>query len=479
MKTQQEKHVLVGAMIKGQSNMTANAELWREFDTNKVFNKRIHRGGIGLVPHGKTFGWNFTQLNNNVQRIRKRAGYVASDPNFHIVTNVNTYQTPGYEEIPQSGTGEGLTAFGSGWSLPYNLFPLENQVKYEENHESVLDKWKDLPQDPKAKDKISSPKLGREKAKHVLRTLTKKYVSENKNFVIPHRGLRNEVIKKIKNLGIISKIRESVGGDYVSIINLDDDMQIKNPGTIKSILEGNSKRADLDVSIRKKNKQGIAFSSPGYIYNMEANLLEYTASVLSHIGGRVINEAYPAEPGLTLTYHKSIEDDIWANFLESYPWGEESTDLNKLPSYGRKQRAARVESKEGRAFAAKFSRYMVKHRDGLKSKKAQYKIPIRSNQYFPVDMSGLAKAQILGDNPPQSVVGLSQEEVLEMVVRYIKNNKYHPLNSQSKRAKQFMKKELPIIASEIYKLIKVNGTSINHKQERIRTYLQEKYTDLQ
>ncbi|MBQ4812901.1 hypothetical protein J8M20_16190 [Pseudoalteromonas luteoviolacea] len=473
METEQKKHVLIGAMIKGQDNPAFNKDVgkWKDVPTDKVFNKSLHRGGINYVPPAGHFKWDVDGLNHNVSRIRGMAGFSEDDPNFHIIANVNTYQTPGFGDIPASSEQKHMTTFGSGWALPYKLNPYSDAENYEEDHLKVLTHWQKYPLDPEEKMN-SNNSMGPDNAKHVLRYLTKKYWSENKNFVIPHRGLRNETIKHIGSLKIIDKAADGEY-DYLSIIHLDDDMQIKDPSIVKKILEENEVRADSEVSKTKKEPHGIAFSTPGYIYNMESNLLEYTASILSHIGGRITEDAYPSEPGLTFTYRKDAEENVWREFLTQNPWGVENDNLQELPSYGKKQQAARVESKEGRAFAAMFSSYMITQRKGLKNA-AKYKVPIRNSGFFSVDMSSLAKTEILGKNDDIDLKSLDLNAVQDLIHTYIKRNKYHPLNSSSRSAQSFIKYVLPKVAEFVKSVIEDTEVPESNKADKILHALEEK-----
>ncbi len=452
-----QRHVLVGAMIKGQDNpQGVDAGEWKNYDYEKVFDKSTHRGDLSEAETGGTFDWNVGALKSNVKSIRNESGFKDENPNFVVVANVNTYKTPGIEDIPASAQQNHLIAFGNGWSLKYNLKPFAKKPVYSDNYNAVLNAWKDLPADPGEKNSEDFDTLGEDGAKQVLRYLTKRYWGANKNFVIPHRGLRNNVLKKINELGLVGELQGELKekeDSSVSILHLDDDLKVGDPGMIKNMMEAGENKSRETVGKQNSKKRGIAFSAPGYIYEMEDNLLEYAANVLSHIAGRVVKGSYPSEPGLMVTYDNRHKKSVWKDFLLKSPWGEENPDLNELKSYGHKQNKARVESKEGRAFASQYANYLIKKRDAPQSGAAKYKTPIRGKEFVSVKMSSVAKEEIVGKGNPKNIEKLSQSEVLGWITKYIKRNRYHPAGGTSKDAIAFQKKVLPLAAKFVTETI--------------------------
>ena len=477
-----QRHALLGAMIKGEDNPAELGDSsWDDLELDKVFDSSIHRGDLNNARTGQPFNWNENDLLNKVKKIRTDSGFEEDDPNFIVVANVNTYKTPGYESIPSSQTdNKHLYAFGSGWKLSYNIAPEPDKPDdYSSNYTEVLNAWTDLPKyrDQMVDEDDVPEKLGEKKAKDTLRKLTKEYWSANKNFVIPHRGLRNMALEEIHNLGLVNKLQQRKIGndDFVSIITLDDDLQIKDKGLIKRMMEAGSADSQKEIGrTNRRTKKGVAFSSPGYIYNKEDNLLEYTASILSHIGGRTVRLSYPSEPGLTFTYDRSIEDSVWEDFLLNSPWGIEHPDLNQLVAYGTKQQKARVESKEGRAFAYNFALYLSNKRGALRKSTATNKIPLRDKGYFSVDMSKIAREEIL-KNTPGNLSDLSKEEVGEWILHYIKKNRYHTLGGNAESPTNFKKNVLPRIADFVFQTIH-SGSSESEKETIILQAL-ENYGD--
>lgn len=469
-----QRHVLVGAMIKGQDN-PANIvpEAWTGFDHDKVFDPSSHRGDLSEAETGETFNWDTGDLNSRVENIRNDAGFEEDDPNFVVVANVNTYKTPGFATIPANHAEGHLYAFGNGWTLQYNLSPKEKKPNYSSDYNQVLSTWQHLPTDPNAKLSEQNPALGIQKASHVLRYLTKKYWQANKNFVIPHRGLRNNVLSKIASKNIVSNMQQQLSekdDSFVSILHLDDDLKMGDKSLVANMMKQGEQKAGEYEGKQNPVKRGVAFSAPGYIYEMENNLLEYTASVLSHIAGRVVKDSYPSEPGLMVTYNNLEKESVWSKFLLNAPWGEENPNLKKLKSYGRKQSRARVESKEGRAFASQYASYLASI-GAPESGAAKYKIPIRGKEYVSVSMSSLVKSEIVDKGNPKDINTMSETDILNWIETYIKRNRYHPAGGTSKSAKNFKEFVLPKVA-KLVKNILDQEKSVEAKKALIRNSLE-------
>lgn len=473
-----QRHVLIGSMIKGQDNPAQiDPGSWANFPVANVFDSGTHRGNMENARSGSRFSWDGTRdvLATNIASIRNATGYGGDNPNFPVVVNANTYKTPGFDSIPQDYQVGAMHAFGSGWSLSYNLTPFAQTANYSNDYAAVLDAWEHFPLVPFANQHQQQPALGRDRASHVLRHLSKRYWLANKNFVIPHRGLRNLALDYIHDSDLVEAIQRQVGetdgeGRFVSIIHLDDDMQVEDGGVISNILSTAEPRTQDRTGKRLGSpKKGVVFSAPGYIYKQENNLLEYTASILSHIAGRVVKGSYPSEPGLTVTYDYGIHDDVWRNFLLKSPWGVENANLQALPSYGNKQNKARVESKEGRAFSYQYAEYLTQYRDAPQSTKVANKVPIRSANYFSVSMSGVARDEIIKEQLDVSNLNILQ--VQELILTYIRRNKYHPAGGSSKEAKSFIANVLPHVAAFVHSVL-AEQLDATAKQQKILATLE-------
>jgi hypothetical protein len=228
--------------------------------------------------------------------------------------------SPGYETRPKEYIDEkrGVYAISTVWGFQY-INPKDNSQT--NNYTEVLKEWKEKTDwssgSRQSRQKKTRIILG-EKAKDLLRSHAKKRVSTGRNDAIPHRGLRNHFFENQNFMNKLKEIEQKV--TYMHIVALDSDAKFENITPLQEI---------KDFAESSLHEKGLHIQATDYIYE-RLNIYDWYAGVLDKVGRYKLErhqkfpfDAYPAEPGLTISYASAKGQEIRENFLKDKPFGPE------------------------------------------------------------------------------------------------------------------------------------------------------------
>lgn len=211
--------------------------------------------------------------------------------------------------------GKAVFAFGSVWGMNY-LTPAKTPAEYP----AVLSDW-ERAQDMNKSTRKKEVELGMA-AKSLLRDHAKDIVSASRNDAIPHRGLRNLIVSDPEFLELLGRIEKEA--DFVHIVTLDSDVDLGGGEIFKEMGE----LAERHLTSEKGSpRSGIHITATDYVYARD-NLFEWFAGALDKVGRKKLeakgHDAYPGEPGLTISYASSFGDKA-REFIGSGPFGPEDS----------------------------------------------------------------------------------------------------------------------------------------------------------
>ncbi len=307
---QLQSHGLVGTMIHHAppaQDLPAIDQVNRQFYT--VLSSR--RGEIQKNSTDE-YEWDFATLASKLARMRKKTGLKPGL--FPIIINANRMVSPGDERSPRPYMDEAkaVFAFGSVWGMNF-LTPEKSAGDYE----SVLEAWEKVPNENAPRHAKKAP-LGTA-AKSLLRDHAKGLVAASRNDAIPHRGLRNLIVSDPEFIESLEKIEQEA--DFVHIVTLDSDVDLGGGEIFKEI----GMLAEEHLTGKDHPKDGIHITATDYVYARD-NVFEWFAGALDKAGRKKLEEngvdAYPAEPGLTISYASEFGDTA-RDFIRSEPFGPE------------------------------------------------------------------------------------------------------------------------------------------------------------
>jgi len=315
---QRKDHTLVGTMLHHAPQALGDTTI---DDVNKnYYNSQAvldSRRGALREPNEGTFDWDFQGLAAKIVTMRQGTGLPPGQ--FPVVVNANWMVSPGHEEKPieYMDKPKGVYAVSSVWGFNYK----DADGGVGSDYPEVLESWKkarDQSQEDRAKrGSTSGGKPLGEEAQKLLRTHAADTVEKSRNDTIPHRGLRNYFFTEEGYLGeILDSLEE--GADYMHIVTLDSDAKFQDASVLQEIA----------TSAEKGMKDGVQITATDYVYD-RADLFEWFAGALDKIGRSKLEsdpetpyDAYPAEPGLTISYDVANKKAA-RELLASQPFGPE------------------------------------------------------------------------------------------------------------------------------------------------------------
>jgi hypothetical protein len=186
----------------------------------------------------------------------------------------------------------------------------------------VLADWRRV-EDQNLSSRRATVELG-DNAPALLRSHAKDLVAASRNDAIPHRGLRNLFFQDdwfMSELQSLEKTR-----DFVHILTLDSDADL-GTGEVLDELAELAERHIAPEGDTPHAAGGLHVTATDYVY-IRDDLFEWLAGLLDKVGRKKMEQrgydAYPAEPGLTISYSSTIGKSARA-YLASGPFGPEST----------------------------------------------------------------------------------------------------------------------------------------------------------
>jgi hypothetical protein len=274
------------------------------------------RGGL-RDKGGETHDWDFAGLAQRIADMRERTGLPPES--FPIVVNANRMVSPGREGAPKEYMDEEKEVFAisSVWGMDY-LRPNGAPGTYG----PVLAGWREAA-DQLLSSRRASVELG-DKAPALLRSHAKDLVAASRNDAIPHRGLRNLFFQDPWFMSELKSLERT--HDFVHVITLDSDADL---GT-GEVLDELAALAERDLAPEGDSEHaagGLHVTATDYVY-VRDDLFEWLAGLLDKVGRKKMEQrgydAYPAEPGLTISYSSTIGESA-RGYLASGPFGPEST----------------------------------------------------------------------------------------------------------------------------------------------------------
>lgn len=369
------------------------------------------RGEI-MPGSGDTFAWNFAELAERIKVMREPTGLSAAK--FPIMVNANWMNSPGYNATPEDKTdnAKGAFAFGTNWGMLYK----KTDNSAADSYAAALDSWK-VAKDHTLSTRNNNVQLGEANAKKLLRTSAKNAVGDARNEVIPHRGLRNQFFQ---NDAFNEKLDAlEAANDYVHIMTLDSDVSFTGPGVIneiKALAETNLADGDLDLDI----------TATDYVYD-HADIFKWFVAYLDKLGRKLLEshpttpfDAYPAEPGLTISYSKTKKVEARA-FLNDAPFGpEESTPSAEVF----KKHVNSVQSVEGKNIRQKW-RSDIKEDDSAMVNRTSGHLSVQESD-AQARQPGPALRSIKEDYEQRKTINIANIRTL------INGDNYHTLNTGRK-----------------------------------------------
>jgi hypothetical protein len=396
------RHALMGTMIHhaqpkeipGEIDQV-NAQFYRR---NEVLDSR--RGEIKEHP-GETYEWDFENLLQKISSMRKQTPLQPGM--FPIVINANTMIAPGINKGPKIYTNakEEVYAFSSVWG-----FNFKNPDGKSSTYDDALGKWKAVP-DQRLSTRGNTVLLG-DRAKSLLWTHARDKVRESPNDAIPHRGLRNSFFQNALFMDELQNIEKKA--DFVHIITLDSDTNLGSGEVLAEIAE----LAEKYIT----SENALHVTATDYIYERE-DLFEWLAGALDKVGRKKMEQlgfdAYPAEPGLTISY-SSRSSEPARRFLAAEPFGPEYSGDHRGSKF--REIVDSSQSVEGKNLRARWRLAFSKQRQPIH----------RTVSYLNVQESDKQK---VGHGPTKTKIDASYEKKerisADLVQALISSDNYHSL----------------------------------------------------
>lgn len=392
---------------------------------NKAFYPRqsildSRRGGI-RPKEGPTHAWDFAGLAQRIADMRERTGLPPKS--FPIVVNANRMVSPGLESAPKEymDAEKEVFAISSVWGMDY-LRTSGAPGAYA----PVLADWRTV-NDQLLSSRREAVPLG-DKAAGLLRSHAGDLVSASRNDAIPHRGLRNLFFQDPWFMSELSLLERT--HDFVHVITLDSDADL-GTGEVLDELAELAERELAPEGDAPGPAGGLHITATDYVYARD-DLFEWLAGLLDKVGRKKLEQrgydAYPAEPGLTISYSSTIGKSARA-YLASGPFGPESTgNPHGGPFKGLVNSSQSVEGKN--------------LRESWRQTFGDPEAPIhRTTAYANVRES---EGQLRGHGPTMMRIGAQYREKkpipAELIQALITSDNYHSLtpdrNDQEKRGVQ-------------------------------------------
>ncbi|HEY8022070.1 MAG TPA: hypothetical protein VIH93_13280 [Thermoanaerobaculia bacterium] len=274
------------------------------------------RGGL-KEKSGGIYDWDFAGLAQRIADMRERTGLPARS--FPIVVNANRMISPGLEDAPKEYMDEEKEVFAisSVWGMDFKDADGDSA-----GYGPVLASWK------RAVDHNLSGRRDRvalgDNAMALLRAHAKDLVAASRNDAIPHRGLRNLFFQDPWFMGELQFLERAA--DFVHIITLDSDADL-GTGEVLDELAALAERYLAPEGGSEHAAGGLHITATDYVYARD-DLFEWLAGLLDKVGRKKMEQrgfdAYPAEPGLTISYSSTIGKSA-RGYLAAGPFGPEST----------------------------------------------------------------------------------------------------------------------------------------------------------
>jgi hypothetical protein len=308
-------HAAVGTMLHHAPSEVGLASIdvvnKNRYSRRDVLNSR--RGEL-KNSSGTSHSWGFAELVQRIVAIRKKIGITPG--RLPVVVNANAMISPGFETSPEAEVDRAneVYALSTVWGMDYKT-PKGEPADYD----TALSAW-ELADDVNESGRRKTVSLGG-KAKSLLLSHAKDVVNESRNDVIPHRGLRNFILQHPDFQDALQSIEEMT--DFVHVITLDNDMNLGDGSVLLEIAD----LAESHIAPEgEKGKGGLQIVATDYVYERD-ELFEWLAGALDKVGRKILEnqhevDAYPGEPGLTISYSSTIGDSA-RSFMSSEPFGPE------------------------------------------------------------------------------------------------------------------------------------------------------------
>lgn len=358
-----QKHAFIGTMIHhappAENDQVIDEAIKVYYTENDVI--ASHRGEIKAKGAG-SYEWGFNELTDKIVAMRAKAQLQPND--FPVIINANRMISPGEEKGPQEYVDEPneVYAFSSVWGMNFKKPGERESSTYSE----ILNAWKqeaDPSKNRARKTKKMEIQSGEatigNKAIAFLRAFAKEKVKAKPNDAIPHRGLRNLFFQHPR---FNEKLHElEVPSNFVHIMTLDSDVDLG----VGEVLEEIKSLAEEHLASVKVPTSGLHITATDYVYKRD-DLFYWLAGAMDKVGRKVMEkkgyDAYPAEPGLTISYSSTTKESAH-EFLLSQPFGPE---YSGDPREGRfKELVDSAQSVEGKNLRERWRKLLRHNRDPI------------------------------------------------------------------------------------------------------------------